>query len=57
MIKKSKIFSVIPQNKLREIPLLIVLMVIGAAFEVVGIGLVIPLMAIVLVTMITLSQI
>ena len=47
MLKISKIIKIIPKHRVRQIPILIILMVFGAAFEVVGIGLVIPLMGII----------
>ena len=47
MLKISKIIKIIPKHRVRQIPILIILMVLGAAFEVVGIGLVIPLMGII----------
>jgi ABC-type multidrug transport system fused ATPase/permease subunit len=39
----SKIFLILPKRRLNQLPLIAVAMVIGAAFEVVGIGLIIPL--------------
>lgn len=43
----SKVFSVLPNGRIKQIPLIIVAMIIGAAFEVLGIGLVIPLIGII----------
>lgn len=43
MIKLSKALKLIPNHRIRQFPLLSILMVIGAAFEVIGISLVIPL--------------
>ena len=39
----SKILSTLPKRRLKQIPFLLILMVIGALFEVLGIGLVLPL--------------
>lgn len=39
----SKIFTILPKNRLKQIPIIFILMVIGALFEVLGIGLVLPL--------------
>lgn len=47
MIKNTKVLAIIPMRTKREIPLLIGFMIIGAAFEVVGLSLIFPLMAIV----------
>lgn len=47
MLKISKIIKIIPKHRVRQIPILIILLIFGAAFEVVGIGLVIPLMGII----------
>jgi ABC-type multidrug transport system fused ATPase/permease subunit len=41
----SKIFLILPKRRLNQLPFIIVAMVIGAVFEVVGIGLIIPLIA------------
>ena len=43
----SKLFSIIPKPRIKQIPFIAVAMLIGAAFEVLGIGLVIPLIEIV----------
>ena len=39
----SKIFTILPKNRVKQIPFIFILMVIGALFEVLGIGLVLPL--------------
>lgn len=39
----AKVLFILPKRRIKQIPLIIVAMIIGAAFEVVGIGLVIPL--------------
>jgi len=42
-----KFFSILPKRRLKQIPLIVFAMIVGAAFEVVGIGLVIPLLDII----------
>lgn len=39
----SKILFILPKNRLKQVPLILAAMIIGALFEVLGIGLVIPL--------------
>lgn len=43
----SEVLFILPKTRIRQLPLIIVAMIIGAAFEVVGIGLVIPLIDII----------
>ena len=43
----SKVFFILPKRRIKQIPFVIFAMIIGAAFEVVGIGLVIPLIDII----------
>ncbi|MEC8147386.1 MAG: ABC transporter transmembrane domain-containing protein [Pseudomonadota bacterium] len=40
----KKIYNLLPRTRVRQIPMIIVLMIIGAGFEVLGVGLVIPLL-------------
>ena len=47
MNKVSKLIAVIPKKRIKQFPLLIVAMIFGAALEVLGIGLIIPLMEII----------
>lgn len=44
----SKVFLILPKRRLRQFPFILFALIIGAAFEVVGIGLVIPLIDIIL---------
>ncbi|MBL6791411.1 MAG: ABC transporter ATP-binding protein [Methylophilaceae bacterium] len=46
-MKLSNIFSIIPKRRVKQIPLIVFAMMIGALFEVLGIGLVIPLLSII----------
>lgn len=43
----SKIFSILPRSRIKQIPLVLVGMVIAAAFEVLSVGMVIPLIGII----------
>ena len=43
----SKVFFILPKHRIKQIPFILFAMIIGAAFEVVGIGLVIPLIDII----------
>jgi len=43
----SKIFLIIPSARIKKIPFVVLAMIIGAAFEVLGLGLVIPLLDII----------
>ena len=43
----SKIFSILPRRRIKQIPLVLVGMVIAAAFEVLSVGMVIPLIGII----------
>lgn len=43
----SKIFSILPRRRIKQIPLVLVGMAIGAAFEVLSVGMVIPLIGII----------
>ena len=46
-MKLSNIYSIIPKRRVKQIPLIVFAMIIGALFEVLGIGLVIPLIGII----------
>lgn len=43
----SQVFSILPKHRRKQIPIIVFAMLIGAAFEVLGIGLVIPLIDII----------
>jgi len=43
----SKVFSILPKRRRKQIPIIVFAMIIGAGFEVLGIGLVIPLLDII----------
>jgi ABC-type multidrug transport system fused ATPase/permease subunit len=43
----SKVFFILPKHRIKQIPFILFAMIIGAAFEVVGIGIVIPLIDII----------
>ena len=46
----SKVFFILPKHRIKQIPFILFAMMIGVAFEVVGIGLVIPLIDIISVS-------
>ena len=46
----SKVFFILPKHRIKQIPFILFAMIIGAAFEVVGVGLVIPLIDIISVS-------